>query len=336
MLRAAAGVLLGLSGAAEAQIGACDTNALLRDTQAMQAACCPDMQAKQCADGLPDECSAACAPVFLRFMSTYSVGACAATLRAFEQRLDLHSLQVQCDLRDGADDHTTGQPAGAQGTCNLQEALATCQRSPPPERMDDVDAVCADACMAALLPCSSDAQLVAVMGADEAQSLAQIAALCGARVQRGGNTPGDGRCSVADAGRLCDQERAGSSSDTCNTPCTREMLDCADDPEAIAILGKQSLHQLEVDCAEISCGDELARIGDTMMSRCCSDSPCPDGWATSCSPQCAGAFTPFYSRCRAQLATMAADQPRGSETADLVARLTAFNSMCQSSAGGGH
>ena len=97
MLRAAAGVLLSLR-AAEAQIGACDTAALLRDTQAMQVACCPDMQAKQCADGLPDECSAACAPVFLRFMSTYSVGACAATLRAFEQRLDLHSLQVQCDL----------------------------------------------------------------------------------------------------------------------------------------------------------------------------------------------------------------------------------------------
>ena len=69
MLRAAAGVLLILR-AAEAQIGACDTNALLRDTQAMQLACCPDMQAKQCADGLPDECSAACAPVFLRFMST--------------------------------------------------------------------------------------------------------------------------------------------------------------------------------------------------------------------------------------------------------------------------
>ena len=67
MLRAAAGVLLSLR-AVEAQIGACDTAALLRDTQAMQAACCPDMQAKQCANGLPDECSAACAPAVLRLL----------------------------------------------------------------------------------------------------------------------------------------------------------------------------------------------------------------------------------------------------------------------------
>jgi hypothetical protein len=231
----------------------CDTQAMLRDITSVQTACCESGLASDCATGLPETCSDTCRPVFLGFLSTYRGNGCARTLEIFGETLNLHPLEVDCN--GGVD---SSHPPARTGVCDLKTALTTCQSHGVPAGAADIAAMCADPCMAGLIPCARDPALIASMGADESQTLVQLQQLCGAEDRPGGNRPGDGACSVADMQTTCDEhplaQGGGVATDPCANPCVLEMLDCASDPTADALLDQTLLLDLQHTC-QSSAGD---------------------------------------------------------------------------------
>ena len=247
LARASAGLALAATAAAQAsQMATCDTAPMLRDITAVQTACCADMLASDCATGLPDTCSAACRPVFLNFLATYRDPAlgCAYTLEIFGEHLNLHPLEVSCN---GGVDPTAGH--AQLGVCDMKTAMSTCQASGVPSGATSIAAMCVDPCLVRLIPCAHDPTLLAAMGAGEAATLAQLQTACGAQDTVGGNTPGDGRCSVADLQSFCSAHpSSGIAADECASTCTLEMLDCASDPAAAAYLDPARVQELQHVC----------------------------------------------------------------------------------------
>ena len=411
VLRLAAACACAVGAAAQSPMtSGCDTQAMLRDMTAVQTTCCASGLASDCATGLPDTCSDACGPVFLGFLSTYRGNGCARTLEVFGERVNLHPLEVACN--GGAD---TQHPPAPSGVCNMKAAISTCQSQGVPTATAGIAEMCADPCMAGLIPCANDPVLIASMGAAESQTLVQMQQVCGAEDQPGGNIPGDGRCSVAGMQTICQAHPPpthanGIAADQCADPCAMEMLDCATDPMAATLMDQASLLELQhlcqssagdtgpgdghcnlvaagnlcgdndmessdpdtfcehscvremIDCiddpqladhrSEIAnmqslcngrssgCIDEMTRLDEMMQAPCCGNTPCPEGPPPECSLRCSQMFLPFYDRCGAAFASLAADQPKGSDAAamdDAVADLARFHGQCQTAAaGGGH
>ena len=150
-------------------------------------------------------------------------------------------------------------------------------------------------------------------------------------------------CDMAALTAACTDADDMAGSGVCESPCAREMLQCADD----ARLADQQavIAQLRARCTEPSggaTGDEgqcAALVGDTarlgaLNAACCGATGCDDVSALPprCSDACSREFAGFYGACVGtdMLGDLESQQP------DFAAEVAHFTELCVRGDAGGH
>ena len=152
-----------------------------------------------------------------------------------------------------------GARAPGGGGCDLTALDTACQPgsadTPSDEDWErlDLDTLCVNPCVQALIPCAGNPLMTLMMGRDEASGIAALEPMC-APPPPGATGGGDGICDVGGLIRECQARDPAeicpgyTPSCVCGTECAQESIDCRDsdvlDEERVNVLF------LEAMCAE--------------------------------------------------------------------------------------
>ena len=92
----------------------------------------------------------------------------------------------------------------------------------------DIDELCANPCIQALIPCSNNPLIRLTMGPDEAEGIAALRPMC-APTPAGATGPGDGICDFRSMVGVCDEGQMDEACEEdmdcfCGTACVLEMM----------------------------------------------------------------------------------------------------------------
>jgi hypothetical protein len=183
---------------------------------------------------------------------------CSAEMPTYLQAM----LAVPLGLMGQCDEAGPGE-----AVCDMVNLMAVCGAAD--SGMDELDAsdtaaVCANACIQQIFPCSDNPMLALTMGPEAAASFAMLDGMCNGG--EGGTGPGDGICEIG--GFMAMSADPAMSPDACgqdfmcmcNNGMVQEMIDCVDDP--MMADNHDDIVAMDQSCTSMTAGSDGTGPGD--------------------------------------------------------------------------